>query len=233
MQTNNYQRLHSVRAGIIDSDAIPESTNSLHQRYPVLPGPEGKQLRQYNRKPTSIFNLELSIKPNSENRSVNPLVSGREKRIFIAHNKQESESFCEFKFFRLSAPGSIDEESRSLNRIVNVFDKTIERWELNSSQRLSILGLDEAELPDKNVENLLCGKSSQYDISDIKSRMGNVIKIGLGLQILFSSNKHAEVRWLNAKRRNLDHLTPVEYMTQGDSFRIINVAELVNRERGL
>ena len=121
-----------------------------------------------------------------------------------------------------------NEKMHSLKRIGNVFSKTIERWELNDLQRNVLLGLECAS--NTTAEEVLCGENQSRDVND---RIGYVIKIGLGLQILFGSNRQAEVRWMNSKRLSLNHLTPIEHMLQGELIKLVNVAELVNRDRGL
>ncbi len=123
-------------------------------------------------------------------------------------------------------------ESSSLRRIGNVFNKTIERWGLNNVQQNRLLGISELESSDEIANSILSGVPS-YWYRETKERIGHVIKIGLGLQVLFSSNKSAEIRWLNAKRHSLNRLTPIEYMLSGALPEFVDVSNLVDHERGL
>ena len=120
------------------------------------------------------------------------------------------------------------EEIKSLKRIGNVFVKTCLRWGLGNSERNILLGLKDSS--DELADVLLSGA---LPMRDANARIGCVIRIGLGLQILFSSDMRAETAWMNAKRHSLRGLAPIDYMLQGELHDVFRVEELVNRDQGL
>ena len=123
-------------------------------------------------------------------------------------------------------------DSDSQKRIRNTFIKTCDRWKLDTLQRKCLLGFLEHEL-DNETDELFVNDNFHNLPDDLDDRIGYLIKIGLGLQILFASNRCAEIRWLHGKRKNLKNLSPIEYMSQGNLSNIIQVAELVDRDRNL
>ena len=113
--------------------------------------------------------------------------------------------------------------------IVEGFVKVCNRWGLDQKKQKILLGISESGIFSDAILN-----DNSFNLpQDLKDRIGYVISISLGLGILFGGNTDAEIEWLNSNRHSLSDLTPIEYMLQGHMFNIINIAEMVNRERGL
>ena len=112
--------------------------------------------------------------------------------------------------------------------IAEGFIKTCQKWNLNSEQQKTLLGLSPS---DPFGDFVLCGTLS-FMSRDFEDRIGYVIRISIGLQILFRGNREAEINWLNCKRKSLDESTPIAYMLNGHMTDIIEISHLVDRERG-
>ena len=112
--------------------------------------------------------------------------------------------------------------------IVEGFIKTCQRWNLNSEQQKTLLGYS----PSDPYDDLVLCVAPIFMTQDFKDRIGYVIGISIGLQILFRGNREAEINWLVCKRKSLGDLAPIVYMLKGHMIDIIEISHLVDRERG-
>ena len=127
---------------------------------------------------------------------------------------------------------TVDSQTKNLPNllrgIVEGFIKTCQRWNLNSEQQKTLLGVSPS---DPFGDLVLCG-TLNFMSQDFEDRIGYVIGISIGLQILFRGNREAEINWLNSKRKSLGDLAPIAYMLNGHMIDIIEISHLVDRERG-
>ena len=68
---------------------------------------------------------------------------------------------------------------------------------------------------------------------DVQERAGYVLAISVGLGSLFDDAEDAELAWLNTPREDLKGRSPLACMLEGRMANVIEVALLVNRERGM
>ena len=113
--------------------------------------------------------------------------------------------------------------------IVDAFAKTCERWGLNCSEQLVLLGYQADHVVGQQVLAGGIAPTSQ----DVRDRVGYVVGISLGLGALFGDIIDAEIDWLRHPRKWLDGVSPLEHMLEGHIANLIVVAEMVKHERGL
>jgi hypothetical protein len=112
---------------------------------------------------------------------------------------------------------------------LDAFLKTCQRWHLSLDQQIVLLGFKGSEFLGHQLLTRRVLALSQ----DAKDRTGYVLGISIGLGALFDESEAAELAWLSAPRPALGGQSARDCMLHGRMSDLINVAELVARERGL
>jgi hypothetical protein len=68
---------------------------------------------------------------------------------------------------------------------------------------------------------------------DVRDRATYILTISIGLGALFDDAEDAELAWLNAPRDDLNGRSPLAYVLEGRMANLLEVALMVNRERGM
>lgn len=113
--------------------------------------------------------------------------------------------------------------------IIEAFVNTCRRWNLEENQELILLGPRGTDSFGKPLLRGLVRVPSR----DQEARIRHVLLISLGLEILFRNDTVAENAWLRCPQAGLGGSSPLDYMLRGDMVRLLTVAEIVKRERGL
>lgn len=108
------------------------------------------------------------------------------------------------------------------------FVKVCERWQIGKARQIALLGYAENEFIGAQI---LAGRASGGQ--DVKDRVGLLIAIAVGLRALFKNNVASELRWLQTPRVELEGKSPINYMLEGRMVAILQVREIVDRERAL
>jgi hypothetical protein len=113
--------------------------------------------------------------------------------------------------------------------VVGAFSKICQRWHLSLEEQVVLLGYKGSGFLGRQIleGNLLTPPQ------DARDRATYVLTISLGLGALFDDAEGAELAWLNAVRDDLNGRSPLGYMLEGKMANVLEVALLVNRERGM
>lgn len=120
------------------------------------------------------------------------------------------------------------EGSSGHHTIIKVFENTCKRWELTKEQQIILLGYETKDI--ERYEALFGSKKLSRDVED---RVGYVIGIKLGLNVIFGNNLEAEMSWLKLPRTKLNCKSPIDYMLEGSMVHLFVVSEMIKRERGI
>lgn len=120
-------------------------------------------------------------------------------------------------------------DSSALAGMFEAFVKTCERWQLKQPDQAILLGYQDHQFLG---QQLLMGFMPPRT-QDVKDRIGYVLAISLGLGTLFNEDAAVERGWLNTEHGLLRGTTPLQFLLQGHMANLIDVAEIVRRERGL
>jgi hypothetical protein len=112
--------------------------------------------------------------------------------------------------------------------VIGAFVKICQRWHLSRADQIVLLGFKGSEF---FGEQLLEGNLLSPP-QDAVERAGYVMAISIGLGSLFDDAEGAELAWLNTNRDDLNGRSPLAYMLEGRMSHVMEVALLVNRERG-
>lgn len=120
-------------------------------------------------------------------------------------------------------------EPNRLQGVLNAFEKTCQRWNLDEDEQKILLG-DQLGI---SSGRQLFVRYRKVVSRDMKDRVGYVVAISLGLGILFDENSELERRWLNRSLEKLQGKSPLAYMLEGGMKNLITVNDIVEKERGL
>jgi hypothetical protein len=112
--------------------------------------------------------------------------------------------------------------------VIDGYIKTCERWGLNKSQQIALLGYSGNELV---AEHVLAGRMRASQ--DVLDRTGYILGISIGLSALFNKSLESELGWLRSPNSNTGQLSPLEFMLKGRMVNLIAVFNLVASERAL
>ena len=181
--------------------------------------------------------ISLNMPPYAESNKrdsneTNLLLLNLNKRQDSMHELQSADNWLSLTSARVyTVPTVVSQTKYSpnlLRGIVEGFIKTCQRWNLDSEQQKTLLGLS----PSDPYGDLVLIGLVNFMSQDFEDRIGYVIGISIGLQILFRGNREAEINWLNCERKSLSNSAPIEYMLNGHMIDIIKISHLVDRERG-
>ena len=125
--------------------------------------------------------------------------------------------------------GARIEETMEPQGIMSAFVLVCTRWELSRDEKAQLLGYPPG---DPIAEGLMDGgifATSQ----DIRERIGYVVGICVALSALFNRELEAELAWLRQTRAQLSGKSPVQFMLQRRMKNLVQVSELLRRERGV
>ena len=128
----------------------------------------------------------------------------------------------------LDRRGSREKEKKPLG-IMDAFVRVSRRWELGRGEQAQLLGFPPGDAIAGELLSGGLGASSQ----DIRERVGYVVGISMGLSGLFGGVLEAELSWLRQACPSLDGKSPIRHMLQRRMINLIEVSELLKRERGL
>ena len=69
--------------------------------------------------------------------------------------------------------------------------------------------------------------------ADSIGRMDCLVRIHLGLDCLYSGDREAVMAWIRLRRRRFGNRSALHYMISGSMTEMAEVAEMVDRERGI
>lgn len=110
----------------------------------------------------------------------------------------------------------------------DAFLNTCQRWRLEQSSQLKLLGYAEQEFLGSQ---LLMGHMPART-QDVKDRIGYVLAISLGLGTIFNEAVAPELEWLSTKHPHLDE-APLAFMLRGRMFHLMAVGDIVRQMRGV
>jgi hypothetical protein len=113
--------------------------------------------------------------------------------------------------------------------ILDAFAKICQRWHLTPSEQIILLGYKGSEF---FGQQLLYGRVLAPP-QDARERAGYVFAISVGLGSLFDESERAELAWLNKPREALGGHSALTYMLEGRMANLMNIAAIVDRERGM
>jgi hypothetical protein len=113
--------------------------------------------------------------------------------------------------------------------IVGAFVKICQRWHLSPNEQVVLLGYRGSEFLGRQILEGNILTPSQ----DVRDRATYILTISVGLGALFDDAQGAELAWLDAPRDDLNARSPLAYMLEGRMANVIEVAMMVNRERGM
>jgi hypothetical protein len=113
--------------------------------------------------------------------------------------------------------------------VVGAFAKICQRWHLSLDEQVILLGYKGSDFLGRQIleGNILSPPQ------DVRERATYILTISVGLGALFDDAERAELAWLNAPRNDLNGSSPLAYMLEGHMVNVIEVALIVNRERGM
>jgi hypothetical protein len=112
--------------------------------------------------------------------------------------------------------------------IFDAFVNTCQRWRLEQSAQLRLLGFPEHDFLGSQ---LLMGRVPART-QDVKDRIGYVLAISLGLGTIFNEAVAPELDWLSRVHPKLGE-SPLEHILRGRMVHLIAVVGLVGAERNL
>jgi hypothetical protein len=113
--------------------------------------------------------------------------------------------------------------------VLDAFVKTCQRWHLSPEQQIILLGYKGSEFFGLQ---LLEGRVLAAP-QDVRERAGYILAISIGLGSLFDETERAELEWLNTPRKDLNGRSALAYMLEGRMASLMEVAAMVDRERGM
>jgi hypothetical protein len=112
---------------------------------------------------------------------------------------------------------------------IDAFVKTCQRWHLSPEQQIILLGYKGSEFFGLQ---LLEGRVLSPP-QDVRERAGYILAISIGLSSLFDDLERAELAWLHAPRDVLNESSALAHMLEGRMANLMNVAAMVDKERGM
>ena len=109
--------------------------------------------------------------------------------------------------------------SETQQAIADGFDGVCGMWSLSETDKMKLLGV--------RPHIYIPTQSQQIE------RMLIIMGVSIGLGDLFDDDFNSEVEWLKTPRDELRGRSPLRHMLVGDLPNIRDVADLVERERGL
>lgn len=113
--------------------------------------------------------------------------------------------------------------------IIDAFAKTCQRWHLSPEQQVVLLGFKGSEF---FGSQLLEGRVLAIP-QDARERAGYILAISIGLGTLFGEIERAELMWLSTPREAFNGRSALAYMLEGRMASVMDVAAIVDRERGM
>ncbi|WP_212354304.1 MbcA/ParS/Xre antitoxin family protein [Bradyrhizobium jicamae] len=126
----------------------------------------------------------------------------------------------------LSRPQAANQAVR--RGVITGFIKVCERWQIGTAKQIALLGYADDEFAGGQI---LSGRAR--GAQDVKDRVGYMVAIAVGLRALFNNNTSSERRWLEMPRPEIGNKSPLDYMAEGRMVGMMQVRELVDRERAL
>ena len=125
--------------------------------------------------------------------------------------------------------GGFPQEQTTPSGIMAAFVKVCERWNLGPAEQVQLLGFP----PEDPIGGGLLTGAINATSQDIRERMGYIIGIRISLNGLFDESHEAELAWLHQPRTSLDGNTPIQHMLKRRMINVIQVSDILTRERGL
>jgi hypothetical protein len=132
--------------------------------------------------------------------------------------------------FQQSAVVKQPQFSETAGTLIEAFKKTAQRWRLNESEQIVLLGYKDGRGFGKG---LLSGQIRQSPSQDLKDRIGYLLAISVGLGALFREAVKPELDWLALPRKELGGESARQRMLLGHMRDLLAVHHLVRRERNL
>ena len=126
-------------------------------------------------------------------------------------------------------PSPQQQDGNTATGIYDAFINTCQRWGLGANEQAVLIGRQPNDFLAKYI---LDGRVLPWT-RDIEERAGYVVAISLGLGVLFDEHIEAERAWLNQPRTRFSDRTALDYMLEGSMTNLLQVADLVEAERGL
>lgn len=121
-----------------------------------------------------------------------------------------------------------NENERARRGPIDGFVKTCERWRLDQSEQLVLLGYAGNDIGGRPV---LAGRAKPSQ--DVIDRIGYVLSISLGLASLFNDNIANEVDWLKQPKDDLGGASPIATMMSGRMVDMMRIVTLTLKERAI
>jgi hypothetical protein len=113
--------------------------------------------------------------------------------------------------------------------VLDAFAKTCQRWHLSPEQQVILLGYEGSEFFGRQfLEGRVLAPPQ-----DVRERAGYILAVSIGLSSLFDESERAELEWLKAPRKALNGRSALAYMLEGRMANLMDVAAMVNHERGM
>ena len=109
--------------------------------------------------------------------------------------------------------------------VMQLFD----HWQLSTEDQASLLGLapgNRAALGRYRKGEPVGGSRDQYD------RVGHLLAIHKNLRLLFPHNRELAYRWMTARNRAFDNLTPVDIIKEWGFDGLLKVRAYLDHARG-
>jgi len=150
-------------------------------------------------------------------------------RVFAQHRDyanalvREADSLHETSLLAAAGGGTAigSNAQPSLRRkpaLVDGFAKLADRWELNQSQQLTLLGLSE----NAPLGRLIIEGKIEPPLRDIQDRIALLLTISIWLGEMYDDDRDAELKWLHASFDSLN-AAPIELLLKGPMVQILEV----------
>ena len=109
--------------------------------------------------------------------------------------------------------------------VMQLFD----HWQLSTEDQASLLGLppgNRAALGRYRKGEPVGGSRDQYE------RVGHLLAIHKNLRLLFPHNRELAYRWMTARNRAFDNLTPVDIIKEWGFAGLLKVRAYLDHARG-
>lgn len=122
---------------------------------------------------------------------------------------------------------NIAEDRGALARMVM---RLLDHWKLSTEDQAALLGIaasNRAALTRYRKGDPIGTSRDQYE------RVGHLLSIHKSLRLLFPQNRDLVYRWMSARNRAFDNLTPVEVIKEWGFAGLLLVRSYLDRARGL
>lgn len=112
--------------------------------------------------------------------------------------------------------------------LARVATSLLDKWNVSRELRLALLGLNnENSVALSNYEQ---GVRALAESTAVLDRIGHLLNIHKGLQVLFPESPELRFGWLELRNKRLDGKTPLQVITEEGVMGLASVAQLIESD---